>query len=46
MYGGEQVHTEFWWGNLLEGDHLEFRMGAWSGSEQELAAGHCGRHNE
>jgi hypothetical protein len=22
MYGGEQVHTGFWWGNLMEGDRL------------------------
>ena len=23
MYGGEQVYTGFWRGNLMEGDHLE-----------------------
>jgi len=22
-YGGEEVHTGFWWGNLRERDHLE-----------------------
>ena len=22
--GGGEVHTEFWWGNLKEGDHLEY----------------------
>jgi hypothetical protein len=27
MYGGEQVHTGFWWGNLLEGDHLKLEWG-------------------
>jgi hypothetical protein len=21
--GGGEVHTGFWWGNLMEGDHLE-----------------------
>ena len=23
MYGGEEVYTEFWWGNLRERGHLE-----------------------
>ena len=23
MYGGEEVHSGFWWGNLRERDHLE-----------------------
>jgi hypothetical protein len=23
VWGREEVHTEFWWGNLVEGDHLE-----------------------
>jgi hypothetical protein len=46
MYGGEQVHIGFWWGNLMEGDPLGIRMGAWSGSGQVLAAGCCERHNE
>jgi len=27
MYGGEQGRTGFWWGNLMEGDHLELEWG-------------------
>jgi hypothetical protein len=23
-YGGEEVHREFWWENLKEGDHLKY----------------------
>jgi hypothetical protein len=23
MYGGEEMHTGFWWGHLRERDHLE-----------------------
>jgi len=23
MYGGEELYTGFWWGNLRERDHLE-----------------------
>jgi hypothetical protein len=23
MYGGEEMHTGFWWGDLREGDHLD-----------------------
>jgi hypothetical protein len=22
-YGGRKMHTEFWWGDMREGDHLE-----------------------
>jgi hypothetical protein len=22
MYGGKEVHTGFWWGELREGDHF------------------------
>jgi hypothetical protein len=25
VWGEGEVHTEFWWGNLKEGDHLKDR---------------------
>jgi hypothetical protein len=25
--GKQDMHTEFWWGNPLEGDYLEFQIG-------------------